>query len=81
MRVSQARLGIAAVAALLVCAACGFKGPLYLPERNAAVVTHPAPAEGTPAPGQVQPRGAKEKSKSTTPSAPERTPSASPSPP
>ena len=35
------RLVVAAVAAL-GCAACGFKGPLYLPQQNAAAVTHPA---------------------------------------
>lgn len=81
MSPSQARLGIAAAAALWVCAACGFKGPLYLPERNATVVTHPAPAEGTPAPGQAQPRGAKEKGKPPAPSAPVQAPSAPPSPP
>ncbi|MGH8298690.1 MAG: LPS translocon maturation chaperone LptM [Steroidobacteraceae bacterium] len=33
---------IAATGALLACAGCGFKGPLYLPERT-TVVTHPAP--------------------------------------
>ncbi len=33
---------IAAGCVLLGCAACGFKGPLYLPQQNAAVVTHPA---------------------------------------
>jgi predicted small lipoprotein YifL len=31
----------AAAAALLTCSGCGFKGPLYLPERNATVITHP----------------------------------------
>ena len=30
--------------ALLACASCGFKGPLYLPEHNTTVITHPAPA-------------------------------------
>ncbi|MGH8179901.1 MAG: LPS translocon maturation chaperone LptM [Steroidobacteraceae bacterium] len=39
-----------AAAALLACAGCGYKGPLYLPERNATVVTHPEQsAPGTPA--------------------------------
>ena len=32
---------IAAAGALLVCAGCGFKGPLYLPERTGTVITHP----------------------------------------
>jgi predicted small lipoprotein YifL len=42
MRARLAWRWIAAVAALLACAGCGFKGPLYLPERNATVVTPPA---------------------------------------
>lgn len=37
----SARL-LTAAAAALGCAACGFKGPLYLPQQNAAVITHPA---------------------------------------
>jgi len=36
------RLWIGALGAAVVCAGCGFKGPLYLPERNPTVVTHPA---------------------------------------
>jgi predicted small lipoprotein YifL len=36
------RIVIAALGLLLTCAGCGFKGPLYLPEKNATVVTHPA---------------------------------------
>ncbi len=41
---------LAAGACLLVsCAACGFKGPLYLPAHRAAVVTHPAPTSTTKA--------------------------------
>jgi predicted small lipoprotein YifL len=52
---------IAACAALLACAGCGFKGNLYLPERNTTVVTH-APqqtqgAQGASAPGQPQASG------------------------
>jgi len=35
---------VAATAALLACGGCGFKGPLYLPQRSATVITHPAPA-------------------------------------
>lgn len=42
MRARAIRIGIAALAALLACAGCGFKGPLYLPQHNATVVTHPA---------------------------------------
>ena len=42
---------IAAVA--LVAGGCGQKGPLYLPDKNAKVVTTPAAA--APAPGTTQP--------------------------
>jgi predicted small lipoprotein YifL len=53
MRRAGGWVRVAAAAALLVCAGCGFKGPLYLPERNATVVTHPAqPTQGAQAPGQ-----------------------------
>jgi len=45
MSVRRVRGWIAAGAALLVCAGCGYKGPLYLPERNATVVTHPGAAQ------------------------------------
>jgi predicted small lipoprotein YifL len=38
-------------ATLLLLAACGQKGPLYLPDKQAAVVTSaPAPAPAPPAP-------------------------------
>lgn len=36
------RTVIAGACVLFGCAACGFKGPLYLPQQNAAVVTHRA---------------------------------------
>ncbi len=38
------------VGASLVVAGCGQKGPLFLPDKNASVVTRPAPAATTPAP-------------------------------
>lgn len=38
------------VGASLVMAGCGQKGPLFLPDKNASVVTRPAPAATTPAP-------------------------------
>ena len=41
MRQAAIRVWIAAVGAVLVCSGCGFKGPLYLPERTGTVVTHP----------------------------------------
>jgi len=45
-RAPATRLWIGAIGALLVGSGCGFKGPLYLPERNATVVTHPAKNKG-----------------------------------
>lgn len=69
MRMGKTRSWIAAAGALLACG-CGFKGPLYLPERNATVVTHPAQGEGAQSPGQRQTPGAKEKGKA--PAAPPR---------
>jgi predicted small lipoprotein YifL len=54
MRPAAVRLALmAAVAAALVVAACGQKGPLYLPEKGGQVVTTSATA---PAPGQSAPR-------------------------
>jgi predicted small lipoprotein YifL len=77
---------IAAAAALLACAGCGFKGALYLPERNATVVTHPArSAQAAQSPGQTQSAAAKRKSKAvTTPpqtAPPQNPPAQSPPPP
>jgi predicted small lipoprotein YifL len=43
------RGGLLLALAVLAAAGCGQKGPLYLPDKNAKVVTKPAPAE-TPAP-------------------------------
>jgi len=56
---------------VLAFAGCGFKGPLYLPERNATVVTHPAAAAQSAAPQGRQPASAvKQKSRSPQGSAP-----------
>jgi predicted small lipoprotein YifL len=68
---------IAAAGALLACAGCGFKGPLYLPEPNATVVTHPAPAARS-APGSAplsQPPAPATKSKDKSPPPPAPPPS------
>ena len=79
MRGPRARVGIAAAAALLACAGCGFKGPLYLPARNATVVTHPAQgaqgAQGAQSPGQTQSPAAKRKSKTPPPGSLQQNPS------
>ncbi len=56
----RVRLVIAATAALLGCAACGFKGPLYLPQQNGAVVTHPPTETAVTAPA-AQPAAAAQK--------------------
>ena len=68
---SGARIGLAAAAALLACAACGYKGPLYLPERNATVVTHPAQgAQGASPRNQTQAPAAKRKGQTPSEQAP-----------
>ncbi|MGH8288546.1 MAG: LPS translocon maturation chaperone LptM [Steroidobacteraceae bacterium] len=84
-RTPRASGWVAAAAAVLACGGCGFKGPLYLPERNATVVTHPAPAaqgaQGAAPQGQAQSPTAKQKDKSPPPApAPPASPPASPSP-
>ncbi|MFI4907634.1 MAG: lipoprotein [Steroidobacterales bacterium] len=65
-----ARLWIAGIGALLACAGCGFKGPLYLPEHNATIVTRAGQAgqAGQPAPSanQTQSPAAKSKSKNSS---------------
>jgi predicted small lipoprotein YifL len=54
------------VCASVVIAGCGQKGALYLPDKNAAVVTRPAgannPASTAPAPAQPQQPQDKDKS-------------------
>lgn len=67
-RAAATRVWIAAAGALLTCTGCGFKGPLYLPERNVTVVTHPA--QGAASSGQTQTPGTKNKDKTSQPSQP-----------
>jgi predicted small lipoprotein YifL len=43
------RTGLIAAGAALLVSACGQKGPLYLPDKGAAVVTAPAAAQEQPA--------------------------------
>jgi predicted small lipoprotein YifL len=38
-----------AACALLALASCGQRGPLYMPDRNARVATHPAAVSSAPA--------------------------------
>ncbi|MGB6486642.1 MAG: lipoprotein [Steroidobacteraceae bacterium] len=74
MRAPATRVWIAAIGALLVSSGCGFKGPLYLPEKNATVVTHPAKNKGkTSQPSQS--------SQPPSPSPTSAAPSTPPSPP
>ena len=68
---------LAAACVLLVCTGCGFKGPLYLPERNATVVTHPGQA--APSSNRTQAPAAKGKDK--VPPAPPPLPTSSSPPP
>jgi predicted small lipoprotein YifL len=69
---------------LLACAGCGFKGPLYLPERNATVITRPAhAAPSTPNQTQTpaQAPTSKGKTPSQNPSSPQNPPSSQHPPP
>jgi predicted small lipoprotein YifL len=45
---------LSALGAALLAAGCGQKGPLYLPDRNAPVVTAPA-TQPQPSPGESAP--------------------------
>ncbi len=52
---------VAMVCSGVVAAGCGQKGALYLPDKNAAVVTRPAAAESNnPAPAQSAPAPAQQ---------------------
>ena len=64
------RLIAGCVGVLLSCAACGFRGPLYLPARRAAVVTHPAPSSAAKSPLRDTARAAKKRSDEGTASPP-----------
>ena len=75
MNAPAARVWVVGLGALLACAGCGFKGPLYLPERNATVVTHPAQkAQGASPRGQTQTPATKSKGKTSQPASPAPTP-------
>jgi predicted small lipoprotein YifL len=50
------------VGASVVAAGCGQKGPLYLPDKNASVVTRPA-GSATPPPAPTTPAQPEEKKK------------------
>jgi predicted small lipoprotein YifL len=81
MRVQSQLAAAAAVAASLILAGCGQKGPLYLPEKGGTVVTTPAqgpppspvtsgqPAEPAPAP---QPQSTAEPAPADMPAPPKK---------
>ena len=46
----RTRTLIVAAGMLFGCAACGFKGPLYLPRHTGVVVTHPPDSTPVPVP-------------------------------
>ena len=46
------------IGALVVAAGCGQKGPLYLPDKNASVVTRPANTTATTPPATTPPASA-----------------------
>ena len=50
----RTRTLIVAAGMLFGCAACGFKGPLYLPRHTGVVVTHPPDSTPVPAPAPAQ---------------------------
>jgi predicted small lipoprotein YifL len=54
----------------VVVAGCGMKGPLYLPDKNASVVTRPGSPNTTTPPAQTAPAPAPDGN--TTPSTPKR---------
>jgi predicted small lipoprotein YifL len=58
---------IVLVGASLVVAGCGQKGPLFLPDMNASVVTRPAPAPATTTPAQPEDKKKDEDQSSTPP--------------
>ncbi len=64
------RLIAGGICLLLSCAACGFRGPLYLPARRAAVVTHPAPSSAAKSPLRDPRRAARKRSDEGTASPP-----------
>jgi len=59
----KATASVLIVCGSLIAAGCGQKGPLYLPDKNASVVTRPAGATTTAPPAQTPPAN-------TTPSTP-----------
>jgi predicted small lipoprotein YifL len=52
---------LVAAGACLLLAACGQKGPLYLPDQKPAVVPSPAPPAATPAGTDTSPANPKKK--------------------
>ena len=53
---------------------CGMKGPLFLPDKNASVVTRPGSSNTTAPPAQTAPATAPGDTAPTTPAAPPKSP-------
>ena len=51
----RATASVLIVCGSLIAAGCGQKGPLYLPDKNASVVTRPAGATTTSTPAETAP--------------------------
>jgi len=61
----KANVRIAALGAALTLSGCGQKGPLVLPDKNAQVITSPAPAAPSPATPAQTPRKSDDPSEDT----------------
>ncbi|MGC8520621.1 MAG: LPS translocon maturation chaperone LptM [Steroidobacteraceae bacterium] len=57
---------IAAAAVLFGCTACGFKGPLYLPQQNGTVVTGPGSGAAAAPPAAQRPAAARKSEQKKT---------------
>ena len=58
------------VGASVVLGGCGMKGPLFLPDKNASVVTRPGTSGTTTPPAQTEPAPAPGDTTPSTPSTP-----------
>jgi predicted small lipoprotein YifL len=63
-----ATLSMLAVAAMLMMAGCGQKGPLYLPPKNGTVITRPPNAAPPPLPADKDKKDDSQAPQSTPPS-------------
>ena len=73
---TRAPWAVAGVAVTL--AACGQKGPLYLPDKGGAVVTSPVPSAAPPPAPAAPPQSAPNQPAQSAPEQPTQTPPATP---